>query len=186
MAACLLLIYCFLYLQLLNLSQSQTVCGGNAANNAQCVFPFTYEEISFYEPTTHGRERPWCATTSDYDEDGIWGYTDGCDVTPTPTYTTSDPLHYSFTRGNINNGTLKVMVVKLIYDGQEDIDSANWTNWVAPSNDLFYADSSWGKLKFDWTFLPKQYVSSFDPDTIKNGMYCSCPVCSPLTANMHL
>ena len=53
--------------------------GGNSEDNAQCVFPFIFNGKVYEECTTDQREnqaedKPWCATTADYDQDGEWGY----------------------------------------------------------------------------------------------------------------
>ena len=145
-------------------------CEGNA-ENATCAFPFTFEGLSWNQCTYKGRGgRPWCSTTSDYDTDKKYGYCDCSNVTPAPTYTTNDPLHYAFTQGNINDGVLKAMVVKLIYDGQEDISDDDWFNFTALSINQYYLDSSWGKLNFSWNIIDKNYKSSLDPSTISNNL----------------
>ena len=163
----------FIFLSFIQISLSQTTCEGNA-DNANCVFPFTYSSTQWNQCTTMGRGgRPWCSTTSDYDTDKTWGYCDCSNITPAPTYTTNEPIHFAFTQGNINNGVLKAMVVKLIYDGQEDISDDDWFNFTALSINQYYLDSSWGKLNFTWNILDKSYKSSLDPSTISNGIVIS-------------
>ncbi|KAI1904963.1 hypothetical protein AGOR_G00011080 [Albula goreensis] len=41
-----------------------------------CVFPFKYQDRLYYSCTrvNAGKHRPWCAITSDYDTDKLWGY----------------------------------------------------------------------------------------------------------------
>lgn len=48
---------------------------GNA-EGAMCHFPFNFEGKSYTSCTTEGRtdNLPWCATTSDYDRDKIFGF----------------------------------------------------------------------------------------------------------------
>ena len=50
--------------------------GGNA-NGAMCTFPFTYNSVAYYECTTIDRDQLWCATTSNYNVGGVWGYCQG-------------------------------------------------------------------------------------------------------------
>ena len=49
--------------------------GGNAGG-ANCVFPFIYQSVSYGSCITQGEtfSKPWCATTSDFDTDRLWGY----------------------------------------------------------------------------------------------------------------
>ena len=48
--------------------------GGNG-EGAKCIFPFTFNDT---EQTScisgDGREKPWCAVTTNYTLDGEWGY----------------------------------------------------------------------------------------------------------------
>ena len=48
--------------------------GGNAGGDP-CLFPFTFMGVSYTECTTAGRSDnlKWCATTSNYAKDFIWG-----------------------------------------------------------------------------------------------------------------
>ncbi|XP_074023125.1 cation-independent mannose-6-phosphate receptor [Numenius arquata] len=39
-----------------------------------CVFPFKYKGKSYEECITEGKNRPWCATTGNYQGDGKWGF----------------------------------------------------------------------------------------------------------------
>ena len=54
-----------------------TFTSGGNANGAMCVFPFRYQGVTFYECTLIGGQSLWCATTSDYDADQLWGYCAG-------------------------------------------------------------------------------------------------------------
>ncbi len=51
---------------------STTTTEGNS-NGAMCVFPFVYQGRRYYECTKHDNAVPWCATTSNYDTDMLWG-----------------------------------------------------------------------------------------------------------------
>ncbi|XP_062387158.1 collagen alpha-6(VI) chain-like [Sardina pilchardus] len=45
---------------------------GNA-EGAPCVFPFVYLGTSYSTCTTLNHDKPWCSTTSNFDEDELWG-----------------------------------------------------------------------------------------------------------------
>ena len=46
--------------------------GGNAGGT-NCVFPFTFEGAQYYSWITGiVDDNPWCATTANYDQDGLW------------------------------------------------------------------------------------------------------------------
>ena len=45
---------------------------GNA-NGARCVFPFIYKGVTYTACTSIDHFRNWCATTSNYDRDRLWG-----------------------------------------------------------------------------------------------------------------
>lgn len=47
---------------------------GNGQHNP-CVFPFKYKNKMYYECTSIDfiQGKTWCATTSDYDKDQLWG-----------------------------------------------------------------------------------------------------------------
>jgi len=47
--------------------------GGNADPGSYCVFPFTYKGNKYTTCCSVGHHQPWCATTTDYPKDGIWG-----------------------------------------------------------------------------------------------------------------
>ena len=36
--------------------------------NKQCKFPFDFDGTTYYECTSEGRDRPWCATEVDIDD----------------------------------------------------------------------------------------------------------------------
>uniref|UniRef100_A0A8B9Q9A9 Insulin like growth factor 2 receptor n=1 Tax=Apteryx owenii TaxID=8824 RepID=A0A8B9Q9A9_APTOW len=42
-----------------------------------CVFPFKYKGKSYEECITEEKNRPWCATTENYQGDGKWGFSTG-------------------------------------------------------------------------------------------------------------
>ena len=42
-----------------------------------CVFPFIYRRRRYTSCTRVKSKRPWCATTSNYDKDKMWGYCPG-------------------------------------------------------------------------------------------------------------
>ena len=48
--------------------------GGNAGG-ANCVFPFIYQGQQYWECIVRPAvsDYPWCATTENYDVDGMWG-----------------------------------------------------------------------------------------------------------------
>lgn len=39
-----------------------------------CVFPFKYKGKTYEECVTEGKNRPWCATTENYQGDEKWGF----------------------------------------------------------------------------------------------------------------
>lgn len=39
-----------------------------------CVFPFKYKGKTYEECITEGKDRPWCATTENYQGDEKWGF----------------------------------------------------------------------------------------------------------------
>ncbi|XP_074627228.1 uncharacterized protein LOC141885237 isoform X4 [Acropora palmata] len=47
---------------------------GGTSNGACCVFPFIYHGVQYFECTEDQNKKPWCATTSNYDIDGMWGH----------------------------------------------------------------------------------------------------------------
>ena len=46
--------------------------GGNAGGG-RCVFPFTYDGVTYSGCTDVAHDKPWCATTNNYPQDGLWG-----------------------------------------------------------------------------------------------------------------
>ena len=47
--------------------------GGNSFTNP-CVFPFIYHGDTYFNCIEVDRDKPWCATTQNYDEAPLWGY----------------------------------------------------------------------------------------------------------------
>ncbi|KAL9971012.1 hypothetical protein ACROYT_G023488 [Oculina patagonica] len=47
---------------------------GGTSKGACCVFPFIYHGTQYFECTDKDVHQPWCATTSNYDIDGMWGH----------------------------------------------------------------------------------------------------------------
>ena len=45
---------------------------GNGGN-ANCVFPFIYEGVTHMGCIPDDNPKPWCAVTSNYDQDQLWG-----------------------------------------------------------------------------------------------------------------
>ncbi len=42
---------------------------------AECIFPFTHNGVTYRACTSVGRTNPWCPTRMDVDyEDGFWGF----------------------------------------------------------------------------------------------------------------
>ena len=55
-----------------------TFTSGGNANEAMCVFPFTYQSVQYYQCiTTNNNGQLWCATTANYDIDNLWGNCQG-------------------------------------------------------------------------------------------------------------
>ncbi|XP_078489041.1 tenascin-X-like [Ciona intestinalis] len=50
--------------------------GGNA-NGARCHFPFVVRGVEYHNCITTGQRRGWCATTSNYERDGRYGFCQG-------------------------------------------------------------------------------------------------------------
>ena len=47
--------------------------GGNSKNDV-CHFKFIFNGKSYSKCTTDGSTKMWCATTENYDRDGLWGF----------------------------------------------------------------------------------------------------------------
>ena len=47
--------------------------GGNGGN-AACSFDFVYGGKTFSKCTKEGHDKEWCATTENFDKDGLWGF----------------------------------------------------------------------------------------------------------------
>ena len=156
---------------------SQATCGGNA-NGASCVFPFIYGGVEFNQCTYYGRTQRWCATTSNYDDDKVYGYCD-CPYndepfTPAPTNTISGQHpHFIYTQGTLNNGVLRGVIINLLFADDLDahiinISTADYDNTVQ-SIQQYYLDSSFGKLSYTFQFIEKNYVSSLPARTVSTG-----------------
>ncbi|XP_065671645.1 fibronectin-like [Hydra vulgaris] len=52
---------------------TQPTYGGNT-NGYCCYFPFIFAGIIYYNCTTVNSVSFWCSTTSNYDNDGLWGF----------------------------------------------------------------------------------------------------------------
>ena len=61
-----------------------TSCGvwtaGGNGNGGCCVFPFNYHGIKYFTCTYQDHSNPWCAISSDFDHDGVWGECIGDEV----------------------------------------------------------------------------------------------------------
>ena len=53
------------------------VCEQKTKDGDCCVFPFQFSGEEYTSCTTEGYDVPWCALTSDYDEDEEWGECEG-------------------------------------------------------------------------------------------------------------
>ena len=61
-----------LYYVLLFVCVAVPTTGGNAGGQP-CLFPFLYNDIYYNYCTTGGPSlTPWCATTANFDVDGLW------------------------------------------------------------------------------------------------------------------
>ena len=47
--------------------------GGNGGNDV-CHFDFLFDGKTFSKCTTEGHDKEWCATTENFDKDGLWGF----------------------------------------------------------------------------------------------------------------
>ncbi|XP_065832464.1 uncharacterized protein [Oscarella lobularis] len=77
-------------------SPCRTAADVHSQANKTCVFPFEYDGFLFIECTTHGRDRPWCATNVTRDNDRLMTQWDYCsteshlpDSSPFPSTTTT-------------------------------------------------------------------------------------------------
>ena len=60
-----------------------TFTSGGNGNGAMCIFPFTYQSVAYYQCITNGNNgQLWCATTPNYDIDGLWGNCQGRSIFP--------------------------------------------------------------------------------------------------------
>ena len=152
---------------------SQTTCAGTA-NNANCVFPFVYRGVTFNQCTYYDRNQPWCATTSNYDTDKKWGFCDcpyeDFPFTPSPTNKiTGDDPHFAYTQGTLNNGVLETIIIRLLFadrtdQGEITIDDEVYQNTI-DSVSLYYNDSSFGKLTYNFHIIDKNYISDLPSAT---------------------
>ena len=80
-------------------------------------------------------------------------------MTPSPVASVSlndsIPSWYAYTKGNLNNGVLKAVVIPLAFkednltNGIEITDSFRDT---AEGTTLYYLDSSWSAMAYSWTY----------------------------------
>uniref|UniRef100_A0A3Q2XRX1 Matrix metalloproteinase-9 n=1 Tax=Hippocampus comes TaxID=109280 RepID=A0A3Q2XRX1_HIPCM len=73
--------------------------GGNA-DAAPCVFPFVFQGKEYSKCTTEGRQdrnRLWCATTANYDDDKKWGLCRDKDTAVSGGNSEGEPCHFPFT-----------------------------------------------------------------------------------------
>lgn len=55
-----------------------TFTSGGTANGAVCKFPFVYKTVTYYSCITiNNNGKLWCATSSNYDIDELWGNCQG-------------------------------------------------------------------------------------------------------------
>ena len=53
--------------------------GGNGGG-VNCVFPYLYKEMVLYDCNNYFSDRPWCATTDNYNRDKKYGMCIGTSV----------------------------------------------------------------------------------------------------------
>ncbi|KAM9829179.1 matrix metalloproteinase-9 [Syngnathus typhle] len=72
--------------------------GGNA-DDAPCVFPFTFEGKEYDGCTTEGRNDGyrWCATTNNFDQDKKYGFCPSRDTAVSGGNSEGEPCHFPFT-----------------------------------------------------------------------------------------
>jgi len=96
------------------------VCGGNAAEGAQCVFPFVYNGVTYNECTTANHDQAWCYTDLAKKQ---WGNCD-CpkpwDRIITGTVASASTIQGSNVASNGNDGDLTTRVeTKPTYDSKK-------------------------------------------------------------------
>ena len=160
--------------------QSATyTCGGTAANNSECYFPFEVSSnVNFSQCTYYDSARPWCyvANTTTNTQTDKWGYCDCDNITPSPvaaiSMNDSIPTWYAYTKGILRDGVLKALVIPIVFDRDNLTNGINITDYyyeTAESTELFYSDSTWGKMTFDIEFTNTSFWSGFSPETITTG-----------------
>ena len=179
---------------------TQSTCGGNG-NNANCTFPFIYHNVTFNQCTYHPISRRWCSITSNYDNDRKWGYCD-CPYdtlslcTPSPTgQISNDHPHFTYTQGTLNNGVLETTIIKLRFADRSDqgeitISDQIYQNTI-DSVAMYYTDSSFGKLTYNFRIIEKNYISNLSSAIVSTdevqiciqlGVYfpCYCLCMTPM------
>ena len=154
--------------------QSIATCGGNG-NNANCVFPFVYGGVTFNQCTYYDRGQKWCSITSNYDTDKKWGFCDcpynQSPFTPSPTgIIAGDHPQFTYTQGTLNNGVLETIIIKLLFADRTDQDKITITDQVyqntIDSVFMYYNDSSFGKLTYNFHIIEKNYISNLPSKTV--------------------
>ncbi|XP_006002447.1 matrix metalloproteinase-9 [Latimeria chalumnae] len=151
---------------------------GNA-NGERCRFPFRFEGESYSTCTTDGRSDglPWCATTSNYDRDGKYGF---C------------PSELLYTYSGNSNG--KKCVFPFIFDGKSydkctTDGRSDGYRWCATTNS-FDKDKKYGfcpnrdtaviggnsqgePCEFPYNFMGKKYYSCTTDGRGDGKLWCS-------------
>ena len=154
--------------------QSITTCGGNG-NNGNCVFPFIYNGINFNQCTYFGKNQKWCSITSNNDIDKKFGFCNcpynQSPFTPSPiNQITNDHPQFTFTQGTLNNGVLETLIIKLRFADRQDqgeitIDDQVYQN-IINSVKIYYNDSSFGKLTYNFHIIQNNYISNLPSATV--------------------
>ena len=154
--------------------QSISTCGGNG-NNGNCVFPFIFGGINFNQCTYFGQNQKWCSITSNYDTDKKFGFCNcpynQSPFTPSPTNEiTGDHERFTYTQGTLNNGVLETIIIKLRFADRQDqgeitIDEQVYQN-IINSVAMYYNDSSFGKLTYNFYMIQNNYISNLPSSTV--------------------
>ena len=161
---------------------TQSTCGGNG-NKESCVFPFVYGGVTFNQCTYYGLNQRWCSTTSNYDTDLKRGFCDcpynESPFTPSPTNEiTGDHPQFTYTQGTLNNGVLETIIIKLRFADRTDQGEITITDQVyqntMDSVSMYYTDSSFGKLTYNFHIIEKNYISNLPSATVTTGQVLDC------------